>query len=243
MSTTTEKVLLIVFGRTAAGKSMIGRYLSEQKGFYHIEGSSVIKRETNEEDAKQFESKRQYYSWLLNSRGFDLVEVAGVLPLVPNNSKIVYTGARTATGIDTLYKELGRTRTKMMLMWVETDRNIRYGRAVERKRDTDLHLANFDDCDTDDFSRMWLVYGELLADFIVVNNGTMRELSQKLDVVLSTDKCTTSGGAETLYRIEKSLYELDELIQEVRLNEALYNEACIIKKMLEKKCRICRTLF
>lgn len=232
-----NKLLIIIIARKAAGKSEIGKYLSEEKGFYHIEGSSVFRRFIVNGDEVGFDTRNQYYNWLLLKHGYKLVEVEGVVPCLAKYNKIIFTGARTATGIKTLFQEAEEHNITIRLVWLETDRSIRYRNALMRNRDSNINVDNFDDSDLDEYSYYCLKYGELFSDIVIENNGTIFDLHKRIDSIDFLKKPRCDKEADQIYRVNSAISELDELILKNNVHSVFKKELGYIKNMLIEKYR------
>lgn len=178
-----EKLIIGITGTFSSGKDTVANYL-EKKGFFHLSLADLVREECQ---------KRSRY----NSRD-DLIEVANelrqkygsgilakmALERTKNKGKIVISSIRNPGEVEEL-KKAGH----FFLLTIDASIKLRYERAKKRGKIDDV--VTFEKFKAqEEFERNGNEFQQQLdkvismADYKIINDATLEELYQKVDVVL-----------------------------------------------------------
>lgn len=183
-----------ITGTNGAGKGVVVEYLVKEKGFTHYSNSGYISEELRRRGVELTRSnmravgnefREKYGSGHLSEIALEKARQAGVTNMVNE--------AIRSTGEAHKIKEAGG-----VLLLVDADRRLRYDRIFARKTGKDS--VDFDTF-VEQEEREW--YGAEgdhdmnikkvmdMADYTLLNNGTLKELHAQIDEVLK--KIETKG--------------------------------------------------
>ena len=186
MATKTKKIIIGLTGPMGAGHGMVAEYLKKNGFFYSSTSERVreecrkrgieITRESLQDVADEL--RRKFGPEILAKRTWNIVKK---YPLAAIDS------IRGVAEVDFL-----TTKPNFYLIGVTAPRRLRYQRIIARKRESDpVGWSNFLRLDKVDFKSGQGKFGRNItaclkkADFLVVNDGTIKELEKKIEKYVS----------------------------------------------------------
>jgi len=174
-------------GKMAAGKGTVAEYLKSQ-GFIYHSCSDVLRHEL---------VKRKKTETIPNlmAMGNQLRAKEGPGVLAKILLKEIQKNKEANTIVDSIrnpaeVEELAKTKDKFILMAVDAEMGLRYKRVCQRSRQGDaMTLVEFEEQDirqlkSEDPNGQQILACFKLADYTIVNDGTMAELQKKIDDIL-----------------------------------------------------------
>lgn len=170
--------VLLLIGRTCAGKTTLGEYLSMRHGMRLVEASSIV-RMLSQRRAESVERDPQDAARdLLGSEGPDIVARTIIEHYGDEPQGLVVTGFRAIEEIEAMLAHYPRAQVVL----VRASDRIRYERHIRRGRHRDV--ASFDE-----FRRMDEAQNEFgllrsaadFADFEISNEGSLDDLFRPFD--------------------------------------------------------------
>jgi dephospho-CoA kinase len=177
------KVIIGLAGEIASGKDTVWQYLMERHGAAHFEFSDVLKDILNRLHLPIVRANLANLAEGLRHT-FDEDALARTIALDVEDCDaqfIVVSGIRKIGELKHL-KELPGFR----LMFIDVDIKTRYERIVRRGQKADDMTKTFEEFERDNqhAADSDVVRLKDLADFVVVNEGSVEELQRQLDVIM-----------------------------------------------------------
>lgn len=184
-----EKRITMLFGITGtdgAGKGTVVKYLVEEKGFVHYSARSLLIEELNRrgEELTRFnmltvanEFREKYGSDFLVTQYLKRIKKE-------EPKKAIIESIRSVGEAETLKKNSG------ILIAVDADQVVRYERVQKRRSETDKvsfeefvknEAAELDDPRPFGAKKIKVI---AMADFVILNDGSLENLHKKIDDVL-----------------------------------------------------------
>lgn len=174
-------MIIGVVGSIASGKDTVAEYL-EKKGFQPISFSNIL-REIMKKEGQDISVKNmtKYGNTLRETKGYDYLARQAYKKI--NKKDAVLTSIRQVGEIEFL-----RTKPDFHLIRVDAPITLRLKRLIERGRQGDIknlkELKEIEKKQADGAGGgMNLNKCYKLADYKIINNGTMRELQEKIEKV------------------------------------------------------------
>jgi len=188
-----EKMIVGIVGKIAAGKTTVAKFF-EEKGFCRVSCSEPLidlltykvssyswipelpeRREPTRENLLEFGRylKEKY-------RGDILVKLA--IDKKRNCKNIVIDGVRSREEIEAIKRWGGK------MIYVEATPKTRFKRLMKRKASKDRDIKTFEDFMAIDEAEEKLYHTEELknlADFVIVNEGSLKELKKKIEEIIT----------------------------------------------------------
>lgn len=182
--------LLIVVGKTCAGKTTMGQYAASRHAFRLIEASSMMRLAA---DRVGVSGPDAYYraKALLQEKGPDIVarEIVGSYGDDLANRAII-TGFRTIEEIQYIRGQFPGCK----VIQVDASERTRFERHLRRGRTNAIStLAEFTEHDRQQSQFGLLSVAAELADVRITNEGTMKEFHAQIDTVMETIPTPTQG--------------------------------------------------
>ncbi|GEM_PF-385631 len=185
-------MIIGVVGKIAAGKTTIAKFL-EKKGFCRISCSDpLIDLLTHNVDAysripelpPKAEPAREklieYGRYLKETYGEDIL-IRLALDKMRHCKNVVIDGVRSKGEIEAIKQRGG------VIIYVEAKPELRYERLVKRKAEKDRAINSFEDFKRMDNEEERLYHTSKLkdlADFVIVNEGTLEDLRREVEKIL-----------------------------------------------------------
>jgi predicted kinase len=176
--------ILIVIGVPCAGKTTIGQWLASNRGFRHLESSSILPVAA-QEHGYTHPDKAALARSLFKAAGYDAVEAFAVNNgLIPAGGSTVYTGVRTVEGVAALH-DYARTAGKACYI-VHVDVPIRQAivRSIDRARAGQISPASYRIVLEQDRQFGALQYAKVMADWQITNSTSLDSLVHRVDSML-----------------------------------------------------------
>jgi len=176
--------IVLVVGKTCAGKTTFGAHVENRHQFRWIEASSVVRllgEEVGRDEGR--EPVLEFARRLMKVKGAEVV-ARKCLQLVDLNQDvtIVITGFRTLEEIELIQREVEDTT----VILVESTERTRFERYLARARSgSESKLGDFRAIDQDQVAFGLLRVAEDFADIRIRNEGTMEEYLQQIDSIIS----------------------------------------------------------
>jgi dephospho-CoA kinase len=180
-----KRQILIVVGRTCAGKTTMGERLSSEHGFTFFEASSVLRTFGRPSNAPLGATEQQLAEHVLKQFGPDAV-ARKLLDLVAgsNIERLVISGFRTIEELECLRGHFPEAK----VLFVDASDRTRYERRIKRARtDESLSFEQFNSLDRDQWNFGLLRVAEALADIRVMNEGSLEEYYARIAAVASDE--------------------------------------------------------
>jgi len=187
-----EEMIIGVVGKIAAGKTTVAKF-SEEKGFCRVSCSEPLIDllthsvsdyswipELPEKAEPTREKLIEFGKYLKDKYGGDIL-IRLAVDKKRHCTNIVIDGVRSREEIDAV-KRLGGK-----VIYVEAKPEIRFERLMRRKASKDKDIKSFEDFkEMDDAEERLYHTSELkgLADYIIVNEGTLEELRRKVEGII-----------------------------------------------------------
>ena len=179
-------------GRFAAGKGEVARYLME-RGFRYYSLSDVLREELRRRGEEITREKlTQLGNELRAHEGSDVLARRVMAMLDPNHHAVV-DSIRHPSEVATL-----RQLDSFSLVFVDAEAEVRFARLRARGREQDPEswekFREMEDAEVaGSGNRQQLAEVERLADFTLLNNGTLEELHQQIDEMLQSLQARVSS--------------------------------------------------
>jgi inosine/xanthosine triphosphate pyrophosphatase family protein/dephospho-CoA kinase len=186
----TRRILLVI-GKTCAGKTTFGEIASGRHGLHWIEASSILRTFRSQYDEEQT-SDFDFAKYVLEKLGPDAV-ARKILNLYANqlHEGAVITGVRTIQELEVMKAHAPQAQ----VVSVEASERIRYRRHLARGRLGSINsLDDFRAYDTNQWSFGLLRVAEDIADIRVVNEGTLQDYWQQIEFLVSSDGTKSFPG-------------------------------------------------
>src|SRR5262249_39708244 len=178
-------MLIGLTGRNAAGKGEVARYL-QRKSFYYHSLSDAIRDEIRSRGEQPTRERLIIVGNELRQRHGAAVLAERILAKIEDDKHYVIDSIRNPSEVEAF-----RAAKNFKLIRVEAPPEVRFQRLISRQRESDPHtyedfvaLENRE-AEGDDTSQN-LVKVELMADYTVVNDGTLDKLYAQLDELLKS---------------------------------------------------------
>lgn len=174
-------------GTMSAGKGEVSLYLKE-KGFEYHRYSEIVVEETKRRGLNiTRENLQKVGNMLRGEYGDESILSKRILKKIKSN-KVVVDGVRNSAEI----RELRKTK-HFYLVGIDAPQKLRFERLKKRGREGDP--ANFEEFKKlDDKENSGLKGQEInkclkMADFVVINDGSLEDLKKKIDNILRNITC------------------------------------------------------
>jgi len=186
------KMLLGITGTDGSGKGTVVEYLVKEKGFTHYSSRTFILEHIDKEGFPRTRNQMRLTANKLRARHGDafVVKQAYEKALEDGKEYVVIESLRAVAEADFLKGKGG------VLIAVDADVKLRYKRVQERRSESDMvtfeefvaHEAlEAEDPDPHGMQKLKVIQ---MADYIVLNNGTLEELHTQIEEVLQKIKST-----------------------------------------------------
>ncbi len=179
-------IIIGITGTLGAGKGTIVEYLVGEKGFVHYSVRAYLLEKIREQGLPENrDSMVRLANELRTSFGSSYVTDQLYKQALVSGKNCVIESIRTPGEIDSL-----RAKDHFFLLAVDADPDIRYQRILLRQSETDrvirqTFLENEErEMNTTDPNKQNLKKSIEMADFILLNNGTKKDLIQQVEKVL-----------------------------------------------------------
>lgn len=172
-----QREVLIVVGRTCAGKTTMCEHLSVQHGFRFFEASDVL-RMFDRPGSLREASEQVFAEHVLTKQGPDAV-ARKILSLLDSTvEKLAISGFRTIEELECLRASIPEAK----IVFVEASDRTRYERRIKRARAGEsMTFAEFNALDQAQWRFGLLRVAEEMADIKVVNERTIGEFLDNVD--------------------------------------------------------------
>jgi dephospho-CoA kinase len=198
----TRREILVIVGRTCAGKTTMAERLSAEHGYTYFEASSILRtfQDPNPEnaDGSNMAGDQGFAERILNRFGPDAV-ARRLLELIEGThiERLAVSGFRTIEELECIRAHFPEARVVLVYA---SDRT-RYERRIKRARaDEGLTFEQFNRLDESQWSFGLLRVAEELADIRIVNEGTLEEFYSKIGSVVSGDFSAPVAGVSQMLR-------------------------------------------
>ena len=187
-----ENMIIGVVGKIAAGKTTVAKFF-EEKGFCRVSCSDPLIDllthnvsdyswipELPEKAEPTREKLIEFGKYMKDKYGGDIL-IRLAVDKKRNCEKVVIDGVRSREEIEAI-KRLGGK-----VIYVEAKPEIRFERLMKRKASKDRGIKTFEDFRAMDDAEERLYHtSELkdLADYVIVNEGTLEELREKVERII-----------------------------------------------------------
>ena len=212
----TPTRVLIVVGHTCAGKTTFGERAQGEHQLKFIEASSVL-RIVEREEGIAIDNAFIAAAKTLELFGPDIV-ARKILELYKETlgQGCVITGFRTIEEVEVIKKAMPHAQ----LVLVEASDRTRFQRHLERARAQPVKsLKDFQKVDEQQWSFGLLRVAEEFCDIKVINEGTLQDYYEKIDVILTRDRFASVSGISTQVRPRHGIAE-SQLYRCLRVLEA-----------------------
>ena len=186
MSKKQRKIIIGLTGPMGAGHGMVAEYL-KKKGFFYSSTSERVREECRRRGREITRDSLQDVADELRRRFGPEILAKRTWKMVKKYPLAVVDSIRGIAEVDFL-----KTKPNFYLIGVTAPRKIRYQRVVVRKRESDpTTWKAFLAADKKDFKSGQGKFGRNItaclkkADFLVVNNGTIKQLEKKIEKYVS----------------------------------------------------------
>ncbi len=189
--------VLLVVGHTCAGKTTFGERAQGAHQHLFIEASSVL-RMVEREGGIAAENAFTAAAKTLESYGPDVV-ARKILEMYKEKlaQGCVITGFRTMEEVEVLKKAIPRAK----LVLIQASDRTRFERHIQRGRSQSVETFDgFKKVDAQQWSFGLLRVAEEFSDIKVVNEGTIQDYYEKIDVILTGGRIDTLPGISTRIR-------------------------------------------
>lgn len=177
-----------ITGTLASGKTSVKDFFLSHFSSYFISLSDIIKEEVLKEGREvKRETLIEKGNELRKKYGNQILVEVAILTLPQNLEKelIIIDGIRNPGEVAYLKEKFGKD---FILIGVDAPRELRLKRLMERGKEGDpKSFEEFIEMDKTDFGENQPEYGQKvgeclkLADYLIINDGTMDELNKKLE--------------------------------------------------------------
>lgn len=176
-----------ITGAKGAGKGEVAQLL-HAKGFEVFSMGDLVRKEAKERGVEPTRENLQKLGTELSEKEGEDFVIKRILSKIKENKNYAVEGFRFIEDITPFKK-----RKDFFLIGVEAPLDVRWKRIEARKRIDDSRA--FEEFKEFDLSENTSEFGQNvaqcleLADFIIVNNGSLKELDEKLVAILEKIKC------------------------------------------------------
>ena len=181
-------MLIGITGTDGAGKGAAVKYLVDKKGFTHYSSRAIITEEIIKKNRPvSRENMRLTANELRKEFGNDvLVQLSLKKAQEDGVSNVVIESIRTVAEMDSLHKNNGS------LLAIDANQNARFRRISGRKSESDnVTFAEFiaqeklemDDPDPNGMQKAKVIQ---MADYIIMNDGSLAQLADEIEKFLAT---------------------------------------------------------
>ena len=183
---------MIVIGLTGlggSGKTTVAKYLKDNYGYEFLTLSDIIKEEIAHrglEGGKSLEEQKFYQSkfgdeWRKETSKKEIVAIKMIEKVKSLKlEKVVIDGFRSPAEVELFRSSFG----KFLLIYVSTDFDMRFRRRL--KDDPNANKEKMQERDEDDIEKKGLQKVVEMADFVLDNNGTIKDVQHQIDVIMGT---------------------------------------------------------
>lgn len=182
MKLKTKKLVIGLTGPMGAGHGMVAEYL-KKKGFFYSSTSERVREECRKRGIEITRSNLQEVADKLRRKFEPEVLAKRTWEIVKKCPLAVVDSIRGIAEVDFL-----KTKPNFYLIGITAPRRIRYQRVVSRNRESDpITWKGFLAADRKDFKSGQGKFGRNItvclkkADFLIVNDGTIKELEKKIE--------------------------------------------------------------
>lgn len=192
----TQREVLIVVGRTCAGKTTMCEHLSARHGFRFFEASDVL-RMFDRPASLRGVSEQEFAEHVLTRLGPDAV-ARKILSLVDSTlEKLAISGFRTIEELECLRAHFPEAK----IVFVEASDRTRYERRIKRARAGEsMTFSEFNALDQAQWRFGLLRVAEEMADVKVVNERTMEEFLRTVDDIAAEAISETTPNVSVMLR-------------------------------------------
>jgi dephospho-CoA kinase/inosine/xanthosine triphosphate pyrophosphatase family protein len=215
----SRREVLIIVGRTCAGKTTMGERLSFQHGFRVFEASAVLRTFQSKTASDGPQSEQQFAKNILADYGSDAV-ARKLLDLIDGTDidRLAVTGFRTIEELECMRGHFPEAK----VVFVDASERTRYERRLKRARaDEALSFEDFNELDRSQWSFGLLRVAEELADVRVMNEGSLDDYYSRISAITTDNLNSQVTGISTMLHPRHAA----ESNQLVRSLEALEQEA------------------
>ena len=190
-----KKIYLGIVGSIASGKEAVADYLKKEYGFVSFSLSFVVHQERERRKIKEFtrQTLQDIGNDLRKKYGRDILARRAISYFNNlKNTKIIIEGIRNPAEVKYL-----KTLPNFILIGVKTRKELRFKRLLKRAKPWDprtweefLEIDKRDWGEGEDDSGQQVGKCLAMADFVLTNNGTKKELYQQVERLM--DEITTS---------------------------------------------------
>jgi inosine/xanthosine triphosphate pyrophosphatase family protein/dephospho-CoA kinase len=187
-------LVLIVVGRTCAGKTTFAEYAQNNHGLTFIEASSVL-RMLGRDQRIEAQSPFDLAKLLLGTQGPDIVarKIIDLYPQALLNGAVI-SGFRTIEELETLKHRVPEARVVV----VEASERVRFQRFLNRERTSGLRdIAEFRRADSEQWSLGLVRVAEDFADIRIGNEGTLEDYYRGIGALLTKSDLSNTVGVST----------------------------------------------
>lgn len=176
-----QREILIVVGRTCAGKTTMCEHLSARHGFRFFEASDVLRMFDRPSELRGV-SEQAFAEHVLSKLGADAV-ARKILSLLDSSvDKLTISGFRTIEELECVRTHFPEAK----IVFVEASDRTRYERRIKRARAGEsMTFAEFNTLDQAQWQFGLLRVAEEMADIKVVNERTIEEFLRNVDEIAS----------------------------------------------------------
>ena len=175
-----KKIIIGLSGTFASGKDTLAEWLAQEKGFFHVSTSDILRQEyRNNIEASETDRKELFVfaNELRQKNGGDfLVQLALKLADNSGQDKIIISGIRAVDEASCIKKRGGK------IIFVDSDVTARYQRAKSRARDQEIKsLEDFiksegkENKSSVDSGHQNLSAVKNIANTVIYNNSTLED--------------------------------------------------------------------
>src|SRR3989338_2513512 len=174
-------------GLAGSGKTTVAKYLKEKYGYEFLTLSDIIKEEIARRglsDGETLEEQKRYQSkfadeWRKETGKMDIVAIKMIEKVNSMKlNKVAIDGFRSPAEVDLFRNAF----LNFKLIYVSTDFETRFQR--RQKDDPTAKKEKMQERDEDDIERKGLQDVIEMADFVLDNNGTLKDLQHQIDVIV-----------------------------------------------------------
>jgi inosine/xanthosine triphosphate pyrophosphatase family protein/dephospho-CoA kinase len=208
-------VVLIVVGRTCAGKTTFAEYAQNNHELAFIEASSVVRmlaRDQRLEGRSPFDLAKL----LLETQGADIV-ARKIIDLYPQAllKGAVISGFRTIEELETLKHRVPEAKVVV----VEASERVRFQRYLNRERASGPRdITDFRRADSEQWSFGLVRVAEDFADIRIGNEGTLEDYHRAIEALLTKPDLSNTVGVSTKVhpRVESDANQLFRCLAALR---------------------------
>jgi dephospho-CoA kinase len=178
-----SKIILTLVGQIASGKGTVCDYLKEKYNAGYCRYSTILRDLLDRIYLPHSRKNMQDISTILRQQFGDDLLAKAITEDVKKiaNQIVVVDGARRLPDLVHLQK-----LPNHYLVYINTDERIRYKRIIKRSENPDDQTKTFEEFQQDAQSEAELRIADMKkqANFIINNNGTLKELHQQVDDII-----------------------------------------------------------